>query len=144
MLDRSANDSVLMELEDTDLYVDAELKVLSKESHGIFSLYDVYNNGFLLGGKLNVTFDREVFNFDDGRVALGESTVDAKAKYQNRNILSDIGLRVGVVSQLHPFPNIMVENVLGFFESYEKPGTDVAARIGYMLVKALEADMKFK
>lgn len=144
MFDRNANDSVLVELEYTDLYVDAELKVLSKESDSNFSLYDVYNNGFLLGGKLNVTFDREVFAFDDGRIALGESTVNAKPKYQNRNMLSDIGLRAGIVSQCCSFPNITVEEVLEFFESYKKPGTDAAARIGYMLTKALEGDMKFK
>lgn len=144
MFDRNENDSALEELEHTDLYVNADLKVLSKKSDGICCLYDVYNNGFMLGGKLNVTFDRELIAHDDGRIGFGKSTIDAKSKYQNRNILVDIGLRIGVESQLYPFPNMTIEEVLEFFESYRKPGSDTAARIGYMLTKALEADMKFK
>ncbi|KXJ79112.1 hypothetical protein RP20_CCG002385 [Aedes albopictus] len=144
MLDRYVNNSVLLDINDIDLYVDAEVKILAKQNDDELRLYDVYNNGLSLGGKLKVLHDREVFEHQSGKVNFGESKLGVKLKYQNRENLSDITMRVAIVSQLFPLSNGAVNHILKFFESYKQPEEDVAARMGYMLVKAIEGNLNFR
>ena len=144
MLDRYVNNSVLLDMDDIDLYVDAEVKILAKQNDNELRLFDVYNNGLSLGGKLNVLLDREVFEHQNGKVIFGESKLGVKLKYQNRENFSDITMRVAIVSQLFPLSNDAVNHILEFFESYKQPEEDVAARMGYMLVKAIEGNLNFR
>lgn len=62
-------------------------------------IYDVYNNGHHIGGKLNVTLDRYFVPNTNGSGAhlLTRSMVNVNTKYDNRMDLSDITLRVGTV-----------------------------------------------
>lgn len=63
----------------------------------VYSLYDVYNNAFPLGGKLHVTLDRFlVYEKNDG-ITLSETQMKANTKYGNRDKITDATLRLGIV-----------------------------------------------
>ena len=62
-----------------------------------YPMYDVYNNGYSHGGKLNVTFDRYLRVDVYGVVGLTESRISAKPRYENRINLNDTTIRVGLV-----------------------------------------------
>lgn len=144
MLDRYVNSSVFTAMEDIDLYVDAEVKILGRQNETELILYDVYNNGLSLGGKVKVSFDREVHEDLNGKVVIGESALASKLKYQNREDLSDITFKIAMVSQSFPHTNGGFGHILEFFESYKQPEADVAARIGYMLLKAIQETLNFR
>lgn len=64
-------------------------------------MYDVYNNGWILGGKLNVNLERylqvscgEIFAFKNFR---------NRPKYVVRSNMTDILLRIGVVVDILSF-----------------------------------------
>lgn len=60
--------------------------------------YDVYNNGFYLGGQLNVTVDREVLCSREGCVLKQYlSSLHEKGKYEHRWYLRDLTMRVTTV-----------------------------------------------
>lgn len=62
-----------------------------------YKMYDVFNNAFTHGGKLNATLDRFFVIPKGSRGFLTESILQRKTKYGNRNQMSDITLRLGVV-----------------------------------------------
>lgn len=68
-------------------------------------LLDVYNNGYHIGGKLNVTLDRffTMKSLTDGLGHLSQSRLAAKHKYENRINMSDVFLRIGTVVYLLTF-----------------------------------------
>lgn len=68
-----------------------------------YEIYDIYNNAYTHGGRLNVTFDRYfVYDVKIGGY-LSESQIQLRSKYANRRNLSDITIRVGlIVSAFRP------------------------------------------
>ncbi|XP_054085021.1 ionotropic receptor 75a-like [Zeugodacus cucurbitae] len=63
-----------------------------------YTLYDVYNNGYYHGGKLNMTLDREIYcNSEECYVNKYLSKLHLRNKYGNRNTLHDATLRLTVV-----------------------------------------------
>lgn len=78
--------TVLKQLETTNLDLATEILFADLTDSNLIPLYDVYNNGYSKGGKLNITFDRS-FTIEDG---LTESIIKRKTKYNNRYDLSDI------------------------------------------------------
>lgn len=60
-------------------------------------MYDVYNNAMRLGGELNVNFDRYLRLGNNQSVILGDSLRNAKPKYEIRNKMDDVTLRIGIV-----------------------------------------------
>lgn len=68
-----------------------------------YAIYDIYNNAFTHGGRLNVTLDRYFVVEASNGGHLTESRIQQKSKYVNRSNLSDITMRLGlVVSVLIP------------------------------------------
>ncbi|XP_021701278.1 glutamate receptor ionotropic, kainate 5 isoform X1 [Aedes aegypti] len=135
MIDRKRNQTVFDFLSAVDLYVDAEVKVLTRNG-----MYDVYNNGRPLGGQLNVTLDRDIIS-DTNR--LGPSRFAGKPKYEHRRTLSDLTLRVGTVSQRFPRLNNSIELVVTHLESDKDRHMDHAVRFGHRLIKALQATLGY-
>lgn len=59
-------------------------------------MFDVYNNGFMLGGKLKVTFDR-YFIMNESDAFLTDSARSQVPKYTYRQQMTDVTVRVGLV-----------------------------------------------
>lgn len=78
--------TILEQLKTTNLDLSTEITFADLRDLNNIPLYDVYNNGYSKGGKLNVTFDRS-YTVKDG---LTESIIKRKTKYNNRCDLSDI------------------------------------------------------
>lgn len=60
-------------------------------------MFDVYNNAMKFGGKLKVNFDRSLRLGNDQNASLSESLRNTKPKYEHRNTMDDVTLRVAVV-----------------------------------------------
>lgn len=78
--------TILKQLETTNLNLATEITFADLTNSSLIPLYDVYNNGYSKGGKLNITFDRS-YTVENG---LTESIIKKKTKYNNRCDLSDI------------------------------------------------------
>lgn len=64
--------------------------------------YDVYNNGYNLGGKLNMTADQAILcSSVECHTEAYLSSLREKTKYQNRWYLKDITMRVSTVVRFH-------------------------------------------
>lgn len=109
LYDRTADlDNFRRIFTDANLAVDAELtyailkptlpRNLTEASNISYIAYDVYNNGRFLGGKLNMTLDREFeCNLESCYIKRNISALHTRTKYGNRNLLHDITMRVTVV-----------------------------------------------
>lgn len=62
-----------------------------------YAIYDIYNNAFTHGGRLNVTFDRYFIVDANNGGHLTESRIQQMSKYVNRRNLSDITMRLGII-----------------------------------------------
>ena len=72
--------------------------VINSFHNSSFLLYDAYNNGFNLGGKLNITIDREVLCSREKCILKQYlSNLHEKAKYEHRWYLRDLTMRVSTV-----------------------------------------------
>lgn len=78
--------TILKQLETTNLNLATEIIFADLTDSNLVPLYDVYNNGYSKGGKLNTTFDR----YFTVKAGLTESIIKKKTKYNNRCDLSDI------------------------------------------------------
>lgn len=68
----------------------------------VYSLYDIYNNAYTLGGKLHVTLDRFLVYNSPSDISFSESKMKATTKYGNRDKISDATLRLGIVVKSLP------------------------------------------
>lgn len=63
----------------------------------VYGMYDVFNNAFANGGKLNITLDRH-FIVPKGTVGyFTDSILRRRSKYGNRDSMRDTTLRIGIV-----------------------------------------------
>lgn len=63
----------------------------------MYPIYDVYNNAYRNGGKLNITFDRYFTVNEFGFALLSESIIQRRTKYENRANMSDIKMLAATV-----------------------------------------------
>lgn len=106
------SDKLLAQLRHINLQVDADVKYasLNDRQQSQSAVFDVYNNGYHAGGRLNVTFDR-FFKYENGVGSFTESIIQRKRKYENRNNMSDVTLRsVGVVSVYTTINGLYIKN----------------------------------
>lgn len=121
--DRSSGRRVLSKLSTTRLYVDAEITVvdmdedISRFSDGeTIGLLDVYNNGYHIGGKLNVTaYQNFTLNSTTMTGQLGRSLLADRAKYEHRMNLSDVTLRIGLIVSINNYDENMKLNTFTHF-----------------------------
>lgn len=120
-----------------------------------YTLYDVYNNGYYYGGKLNVTLDREVYcNEEECFVNKYLSKLHLRNKYGNRNTLHDATLRLTVVvstmsiklSEILSSIYLQVtkvpitsppEEIFAFLRSVNGTNYDAIARFGFQALSIL-------
>lgn len=82
------------------MYLDADISYVNfgqsfiNANYQQYNLYDVYNHGSDMGGKLNVVFDRYLTIRNDGRAFQTKSIVYPKIR--QRKILNDVKLRIGI------------------------------------------------
>lgn len=58
-------------------------------------MFDVYNNGYDLGGQLRIEFDRKLIIISDGRAISTKSLLYPKVV--RRKKLNDVVLRIGLM-----------------------------------------------
>lgn len=61
----------------------------------IYDVFDVYNNGYDLGGQLRIEFDRKLIIISDGRAISTKSLLYPKVV--RRKKLNDVVLRIGLM-----------------------------------------------
>lgn len=63
-----------------------------------FRVYDVYNNGRHIGGKLNMTADREwTCNASSCQLKRYMTELYKRSKYNNRNSMKDVTVRMATL-----------------------------------------------
>ncbi|CAD7005840.1 unnamed protein product [Ceratitis capitata] len=144
LYDRTADlDNFRRIFTDANLAVDAELtyailkptlpRNLTEASNISYITYDVYNNGRFLGGKLNMTLDREFeCNLESCYIKRNLSALHTRTKYGNRNLLHDITMRVTVVVTKRPL-TLPVPVLLDFLTSENNSDVDPISRFGYKI-----------
>nr|QKN21507.1 ionotropic receptor [Zeugodacus tau] len=102
-----------------------------------YTLYDVYNNGYYHGGKLNMTLDREIYcNQEECYVNKYLSKLHLRNKYGNRNTLHDATLRLTVVVTKIPITSTP-EQIFAFLRSVNGTNYDAIARFGFQALSIL-------
>ncbi|XP_067643681.1 ionotropic receptor 75a-like [Eurosta solidaginis] len=93
--------------------------------------YDVFNNGRYLGGKLNMTIDREIkCNWGGCHINRYLSTLHLRSKYGHRNKLHDIRMRVSTAVTERPISS-PVPVLFNFLLSENCTDVDTIARFGF-------------
>ncbi|XP_053956449.1 ionotropic receptor 75a-like [Anastrepha ludens] len=102
-----------------------------------YTLYDVYNNGYYHGGKLNMTLDREIY-CTAAQCTLSKylSKLHLRSKYGNRNQLHDVTMRLTVVVTKVPL-TAPPEEIFAFLRSVSDTSKDSIARFGFQAVSIL-------
>lgn len=79
-------------------------------------MYDVFNNAFTHGGKLNITFDRHFIVPEGTKGYFTDSIIRRKTKYANRSTMKDVTLRLGLVARYHiiQYESIFLEVFVSF------------------------------
>ncbi|XP_073843205.1 ionotropic receptor 75a-like isoform X2 [Musca autumnalis] len=119
-------------------YAFPNLEILSSPKNISYVTYDVYNNGYYLGGKLNMTVDREVQC--SARVCELKrylSSLHEKSRNDNRWLLRDITMRVSTVTTHLP-PTAPPAEILEFLGSDDKKNVDAIARFGFTYLMMLK------
>nr|XP_017030935.1 ionotropic receptor 75a [Drosophila kikkawai] len=133
--------------EKTQLYIDADLTyVTNNPSNGNFILYDLYNKGLQLGGKLNVTADREIScNEQKCEVQRYLSDLYTRSPLQHRKTFTGLTMTAtGIITAL-PL-NSTKKDIFAFLESRDRIYLDIYSRFGFQSRQPLRdmLDCKFK
>ncbi|XP_034656422.1 LOW QUALITY PROTEIN: ionotropic receptor 75a [Drosophila subobscura] len=116
------------------LFVDADVTFAIADSQpSLFTvtLYDVYNKGRQLGGKLNITVDQEVVcQGVECRVQRYLSDLHARDRLQHRKALTGLIMRATAAVNSLPL-NTSQEKILAFMETRDQIHLDTYARLGY-------------
>ncbi|XP_060651499.1 ionotropic receptor 75a [Drosophila nasuta] len=106
---------------------------LAEESNegSIFTLYDVYNRGSHLGGKLNVTIDQNVYcNRSSCEIKEYLSELHTRTRLQQRSNLEGITFRQVALVTVLPL-NSSEQVLLDFLNSEQDAHVDWISRLGY-------------
>ncbi|SPP76487.1 blast:Glutamate receptor ionotropic%2C kainate 2 [Drosophila guanche] len=119
---------------EAQLFVDADVTYAQPSlSSSLFTvtLYDVYNKGRQLGGKLNITVDQEIVcQGVECRVQRYLSDLHARARLQHRKALTGLIMRATAAVNSLPL-NTSQEKILAFMETRDQIHLDTYARLGY-------------
>jgi len=127
-------------------------------------MYDIYNNGYNIGGKLNITFDSYFYvNLITRQFYITNSVIKLKSKYYNRCNMSDVTMRLTVVvglfikliilkiiisnfylktSKIHL--DLPTDALVKHLESYNNSYIDTFTRAGYKLIHHLREMLLYK
>ncbi|KAM7354775.1 ionotropic receptor 75a-like isoform 3-T4 [Cochliomyia hominivorax] len=106
-------------------------------SNTSYITFDVYNNGKIIGGSLNITTDYEIAcNRKDCEIKNYLSELYKRPLYGNRESLRDINLRVALVVTLYPI-TAPKQEILDFLYSEKDFHIDPIARLGMWIFQLL-------
>ncbi|XP_037722727.1 ionotropic receptor 75a [Drosophila subpulchrella] len=132
---------------EAQLFVDADVTYVTHDPiTDNFILYDLYNKGKQLGGKLNITADREIScNQQDCRLERYLSDLHTRSPLQHRKSFTGLTMRASAVVTALPL-NSSVEKIFEFMEAKDRIHLDTYCRIGYQARQPLRdmLDCKFK
>ncbi|XP_034106433.1 ionotropic receptor 75a [Drosophila albomicans] len=136
LYDEVGNMSQLEELYNkANLSINADVTYvkLAEESNdgSLFTLYDVYNRGSHLGGKLNVTIDQSVYcNRSSCEIKEYLSELHTRTRLQQRSNLEGITFRQVALVTVLPL-NSSEQVLLDFLNSEQDAHVDWISRLGY-------------
>uniref|UniRef100_A0A1A9WE51 Ionotropic receptor 75a N-terminal domain-containing protein n=1 Tax=Glossina brevipalpis TaxID=37001 RepID=A0A1A9WE51_9MUSC len=109
-----------------------------KSTSTSYVVYDVYNNGFQIGGSLNITADHEVECSSTACLKHKHlSNLHMRSVYGNRESLSDIIMRVAVVVTRFNL-NASHSEINAFLSSQKDFYIDPLARFGFQMLLLLK------
>ncbi|KAM8708520.1 hypothetical protein ACLKA7_015489 [Drosophila subpalustris] len=138
LYDEAGNMSLLEEIFDkANLSINADVtyvklnseEELSKER--LFTLYDVYNKGSHLGGKLNITIDQNIYcNHSTCEIKEFLSELHKRTRLQQRSNLKGITFRQVALVTVLPL-NSSEKSLMDFLNSEDNVHLDWITRLGY-------------
>ncbi|XP_017058920.1 ionotropic receptor 75a [Drosophila ficusphila] len=129
------------------LFIDADITYVKQDPiTENFVLFDLYNKGRQLGGKLNITADREVAcNKRECRVERYLSDLHKRNPLQHRKYFTGLTIRATAVVTALPL-NVSIEKIFDFMEAKDRIHLDTYGRLGYQSRQPLKdmLDCNFK
>ncbi|XP_037722867.1 ionotropic receptor 75a isoform X1 [Drosophila subpulchrella] len=132
--------------------IDADVSYVKEEfqannSSVVYAVYDVYNNGKIIGGQLNMTGSHEMAcDPNECRRIRYLSSLLKRSKYGNREQLTDVVLRVATVVTQRPL-TWSDDELIRFLSQENDTHIDSLARFGFHLTlilrDLLHCEMKF-
>ncbi|KAH8379406.1 hypothetical protein KR009_004698 [Drosophila setifemur] len=146
--DRSMNYSKMeTHFGQAQMYISADVTYVMRDTFSTnFILYDLYNKGGQIGGKLNITADREITcNEQECRVQRYLSNLHKRNPLQHRKSLTGLTFRVTAVVNALPLTTSK-EKLIAFMANEEHVYLDTYARFGYHARQPLRdmLDCKFE
>ncbi|KAI8116560.1 Glutamate receptor [Lucilia cuprina] len=128
---------------DTDItLVQPNERFVNSPKNVSYILYDVYNNGYSLGGKLNVTIDRELLCCrEQCLVKRYLSSLYQRSKYEHRWYLRDLTMRVSTVVTAIPLTAPQSE-LLAHLSSTKDKHIDGIAKFGFQYLMILKENLE--
>ncbi|XP_034483168.1 ionotropic receptor 75a [Drosophila innubila] len=150
LYDEAGNMRLLEELFDkANLSINADVtyvKPNSREERNetrLFTLYDVYNKGSHLGGKLNITIDQSIYcNQSDCEIKEYLSDLYKRTRLQQRSNLQGITFRQVALVTVLPL-NSSEKSLINFLNSEDNVHLDWISRLGYRNNLHLQEMLKF-
>ncbi|ALC43864.1 Ir75c, partial [Drosophila busckii] len=137
---------LVQQFENANLSINADvtyIKPAKLHNDSVFILYDVYNKGSHLGGKLNITIDQSVYCNESSCVRQHYlSDLYKRTRLQQRSDLSGITFRHAAVVSKVPI-NSSEDKLLEFLESENEPHWDFMSRMLYKSNVHLQELFKF-
>ncbi|XP_017111809.2 ionotropic receptor 75a [Drosophila elegans] len=132
------------QFEGANLSLNADVTYVSREEEDVFTLYDVYNKGSHLGGKLNITIDQSL-QCNQSRCQVKDylSDLHLRTRLQHRLDLSSVTFRLAAVVSALPIDS-SEEALLEFLNSDRDSHMDSFSRIGYRLILHTQELLGFK
>ncbi|KRF99010.1 uncharacterized protein Dwil_GK28324 [Drosophila willistoni] len=146
LYDQLGNTGKLIEyFKDANLSINADITYIkpSCDEKNNFILYDVYNKGSWLGGRLNITIDQSVqCNPSQCKVQKYLSTLHERTRMQQRQDLTGITFRFATLVSTMPL-NSSMEKLLAFLNSEESKHLDAISRMGYQITLLMQQMLHF-
>ncbi|ALC43863.1 Ir75a, partial [Drosophila busckii] len=148
LYDETGNMSQLVQqFENANLSINADvtyIKPAKLHNDSVFILYDVYNKGSHLGGKLNITIDQSVYCNESFCVRQHYlSDLYKRTRLQQRNDLTGITFRQASLVTTMPI-NSNEDKLMSFLNSQEQLHMDWLSRMGYRLNLLMQECLNFR
>ncbi|KAI8041633.1 hypothetical protein M5D96_005898 [Drosophila gunungcola] len=143
-LDMGCDQAEFITNQGANLSLNADVTYVSRQEEDVFTLYDVYNKGSHLGGKLNITIDQSLqCNQSRCQVKYYLSDLHLRTRLQHRLDLSSVTFRLAALVSVLPIDS-SEEELLEFLNSERDSHMDSFSRIGYRLILHTQELLGFK
>ncbi|XP_052844502.1 ionotropic receptor 75a [Drosophila gunungcola] len=132
-----------------NISIDADVSYVKEElqdinSSFVYAVYDVYNNGKIIGGELNMTGSHEMAcDPNECQKIRYLSSLQKRSKYGNREQLTDVVLRVATVVTQRPL-TLSDDELIRFLSQENETHIDSLVRFGFHLTLILRDQLHCK